>query len=120
MELQLHDAIDTEAYSCMNKLMWEGRVVYAPAEGRVAAEASELALRAWRLLGCRDAGRVDLRADAGGRLHFLEVNPLAGLNPVYSDLCINCRLHDVSYRQLIQAIMESALKRTPLAHRVTA
>jgi D-alanine-D-alanine ligase len=120
MEIQLHNAIDTEAYSYMNKLMWEGRVVFVPLSGNVEAEAADLALRAWRLLGCRDAGRVDLRADADGRLHFLEVNPLAGLNPVYSDLCINCRLHDISYRQLIQAIMESALKRTPLAQRVTA
>lgn len=120
LEIELHNAIDAEAYSYLNKLMWEERVVFSPASGAIAAEAAELALRAWRLLGCRDAGRVDLRADANGRLHFLEVNPLAGLNPVYSDLCINCRLHDVSYRQLIQAIMESALKRTPLAQRVTA
>jgi D-alanine-D-alanine ligase len=120
VEIQLRDAIDTEAYTYMNKLTWEGHVCYAVAEGSVAAEASELALRAWRLLGCRDAGRVDLRADADGRLHFLEVNPLAGLNPGASDLCINCRLHDVSYGRLIQAIMDSALKRIPHAQTVTA
>jgi D-alanine-D-alanine ligase len=120
MEIQLHAAIDAEAYSYMNKLTWEDHVVFAPASGAVGAEAADLALHAWRVLGCRDAGRIDLRADAGGRLHFLEVNPLAGLNPVYSDLCINCRLHDVTYRQLIQAIMESALQRIPRAHRMTA
>ena len=120
MEIQLHNAIDTEAYSYVNKLTWEDHVVFAPVSGVVATEAANLALRAWRLLGCRDAGRIDLRADANGRLHFLEVNPLAGLNPFYSDLCINCRLHDIPYRQLIEAIMESALKRVPLAQRVTA
>jgi D-alanine-D-alanine ligase len=120
MEIQLHNAVDADAYSYLNKLMWEGRVVFTPVRGDAAAEAADLALRAWQVLGCRDAGRVDLRANASGELNFLEVNPLAGLNPVYSDLCINCRLHDVSYRQLIQGIMESALKRTPLAQRVTA
>ena len=35
-----------------------------------------------------DAGRVDLKADRNGRICFIEANPLAGLNPVHSDLPI--------------------------------
>jgi D-alanine-D-alanine ligase len=41
----------------------------------------------------------------------MEVNSLAGLNPVRSDLPILCRLTGISYDQLITDILNSALKR---------
>jgi D-alanine-D-alanine ligase len=41
----------------------------------------------------------------------MEVNPLAGLRPDYSDLPIVCTMAGLTYRQLIERIMESALKR---------
>jgi D-alanine-D-alanine ligase len=111
MEVLLENAIDPLAYSYENKQTWEGRVAFECVTGALAEEAAELALATWRVLGCRDGGRVDLRADANGRLHFLEVNPLAGLRPGYSDLCINCAMHGVSYEALIGAIMDSAVER---------
>jgi D-alanine-D-alanine ligase len=77
----------------------------------MARAASETALAAWRGLGCRDGGRVDLRADAEGIPHFMEVNPLAGLRPDHSDLPILCELAGMPYRELIAGIMRSALKR---------
>jgi D-alanine-D-alanine ligase len=63
------------------------------------------------VLNCRDGGRVDIRLDEHGEPSFIEVNPLAGLNPIHSDLPIICRLTGVSYEQLISEIMKSALKR---------
>lgn len=45
----------------------------------VAAEAQELALRTYELLGCRGFGRVDLMLDEGGDLTVLEANPIPGL-----------------------------------------
>lgn len=119
MEVHLGNAIDPHAYSYENKQTWEGRVAFDVVTGERAEEAGELALAAWRALGCRDAGRVDLRADAHDRLHFLEVNPLAGLRPGYSDLCIACDLHGITYETLIQSIMDSALERV-VGPRVTA
>ena len=62
-----------------------------------------MALAAWRALGCRDGGRVDLRQDAGRRPQFLEVNPLAGLHPTHSDLPIMCTLAGIPYDELIGA-----------------
>jgi len=62
-------------------------------------------------LGCRDGGRIDLRADANGTPQFMEVNPLAGLRPGHSDLPILCGLAGMSYQELIAGIMHSALKR---------
>ncbi|HOO47597.1 MAG TPA: D-alanine--D-alanine ligase, partial [Deltaproteobacteria bacterium] len=43
--------------------------------------------------------------------NFIEVNPLAGLNPVHSDLPIMCRLQGMPYREIIENIMTSAMKR---------
>jgi D-alanine-D-alanine ligase len=68
-------------------------------------------LAAWRALGCRDGGRVDLRQDAVGRPLFLEVNPLAGLHPTHSDLPIMCTLAGVPYETLIGRIVDSARRR---------
>ena len=76
-----------------------------------AQAAERIALDAWRALRCRDGGRVDLRLDAAGVPNFIEANPLAGLNPSYSDLPILCRLNGMPYQELIAAIVESALER---------
>ena len=70
-----------------------------------------MALAAWRGLGCRDAGRIDVREDEQGVPNFIEVNPLAGIRPVHSDLCIICNLLGISYQQMIETIVRSALKR---------
>jgi D-alanine-D-alanine ligase len=71
----------------------------------------EISLMAWRGLDLKDAGRIDLRSDAGGVPNFMEVNSLAGLNPVRSDLPILCTQLGMSYHELISSIIESALER---------
>ena len=75
------------------------------------ARVEALSLTAYKVLGCRDAGRVDLRCDGEGRPHFLEINPLAGIHPVHSDLPILCSLLKVPYVSLIGRIVASAMER---------
>jgi D-alanine-D-alanine ligase len=58
-----------------------------------------------------DGGRVDLKADRHGRICFIEANPLAGLNPVHSDLPILSRMNGVGYQELLEMIMDAALQR---------
>jgi D-alanine-D-alanine ligase len=111
IEVVLQKDADPDAYSYSNKKKFEKFVTYRLVEDTAAKKAIEVALASWRGLGCRDGGRVDLRADADGMPQFLEVNPLAGLNPDISDLPILCRLAGMSYRELIGRIMESALAR---------
>ncbi len=41
----------------------------------------QLALDAYRALGCRDVGRVDVRIDRDGAPSFIELNPLPGISP---------------------------------------
>jgi D-alanine-D-alanine ligase len=51
------------------------------------------------------------------RPQFVEVNPLAGLNPEHSDLCFLAGFKGYSYQQLIEMILVSFLRRNPaLAH----
>ncbi len=48
---------------------------------RLARRLSELAQRAFRLLGCRDYARVDFRVRPTGKAYILEVNPNPDFNP---------------------------------------
>lgn len=111
LEIRLHAKAEAGAYSYVNKERCEDLVEYVLVEDALADEAMALALAAWRGLGCRDAGRLDFRADADGRLRFLEANPLAGLHPQHSDLPILCTQRGIPYVQLIARIVESALAR---------
>lgn len=98
-------------YSWHVKKNWEELVEYRLLEGELMEQCARTALAAWRVLGCRDGGRVDLRCDKNGIPNFIEVNPLAGLNPDYSDLPIICRLQGIPYRTLLAGILDSALRR---------
>jgi D-alanine-D-alanine ligase len=111
IEVVLRKDAEPGAYSYINKKKFEEFVEYRLVSDETAQKAIEVSLAAWRGLGCRDGGRIDLRADAQGVPRFLEVNPLAGLNPEISDLPILCNLVGMSYQELIGRIMESALKR---------
>jgi D-alanine-D-alanine ligase len=113
MEVLLHKekGAEPDSYSYANKQYFENRVEYRPVNDPEAMKAVETSIAAWRGLGCRDGGRIDLRSDENGVPNFLEVNPLAGLNPVISDLPIQCGLAGISYQELIKRIMNSALER---------
>jgi D-alanine-D-alanine ligase len=111
MEVILRDRAEQHAYSYLNKKRFEEFVEYRPVVGEEADQAIEIALAAWRVLECRDGGRLDLRADAKGQIHFLEVNPLPGLHPESSDLPILCTMSGTPYEDLIRWIMESARRR---------
>lgn len=111
MEVLLGEGADQAAYTFENKDNYEERVTYRLVDDAEAAAAASIALDSYRLLGCRDAGRVDIRSDAGGRPQFMEINPLAGLNPIHSDLPILCRLRGIGYDALIADILASATKR---------
>jgi D-alanine-D-alanine ligase len=114
MEIRFTNAAEASDYSYLNKADYLDRVDYRAVSGDIARECETVALAAWRGLGCVDAGRIDLRMDAQGRVCFIEVNPLAGLNPVHSDLPILCRLHGIDYSTLIAEILKQALVRLEL------
>jgi D-alanine-D-alanine ligase len=112
MEVVFTDRAGTDIYGYGIKQDYEGRVEYRLADDGPARQAGEVALAAWRALGCRDAGRIDLRCDPAGNPAFLEVNALPGLNPVDSDLPIMCRLGGTGFGELIRDIVASARARS--------
>jgi D-alanine-D-alanine ligase len=79
-------------------------------------ELNWLAAAVFRVTGCLDVARVDFRLDAsdGDRPYILEVNPLPGLNPGYSDLCIEAAADGWSYDDLINEILNLAIERYDL------
>ena len=112
MEIHLLANADADAYSYQNKEDWKERVRYdLLPSGKLRLSIERLALNAWRSLGCRDAGRIDVRLDENGQPGFIEVNPLAGIHPEHSDLPMMATKIGVSYLELIATIIDSAAKR---------
>ena len=113
MEITFNQA--SPAYGQQEKATYTTSVAYcAVSEHPLAAQLATLALNAYTSLGCRDAGRVDIRLDAQGQPHLLEINPLPGLHPTHSDLSIIARQQHVSYNDVIHCIMASAVSRLEL------
>jgi D-alanine-D-alanine ligase len=85
----------------------------APLTDDQVEELNWLAAAVFRVTGCLDVARVDFRLDAndGDRPYILEVNPLPGLNPGYSDLCIEAAAAGWSYEELINEILNLAIER---------
>ncbi len=113
MEVIFTDQAETDAYTTLNKKEYLERIDYQLLVDPepLAIEAQELALNIYHTFGCRDAARVDLRCDAHGELQFLEINPLPGLDHIYSDLIIMGRLAGVTYTDIISSIVNAAWQR---------
>jgi D-alanine-D-alanine ligase len=123
LEVILLPAAEADVYSYVNKEYCEDKVTYAvgnPASDEQVRSAEATAIQAWRILGCRDAGRIDLRCDAAGVPNFMEVNPLAGLHPEHSDLPILAARVGLPFVELIERIVTSAAERIPAAERSLA
>ena len=74
----------------------------------------DVVLRAYRVLGCRDWSRIDVRLDAAGKPNVVEVNPLPGILPNPADnSCFPkaARAAGLSYDELIQACLVHAAER---------
>ncbi|MEK7402241.1 MAG: D-alanine--D-alanine ligase [Gemmatimonadota bacterium] len=74
----------------------------------------QITLRAYRALGCRDWSRIDVRLDAKGLPHIVEVNPLPGILPNPEDnSCLPkaAAAAEISYDELIQSCVVAAAKR---------
>ena len=70
----------------------------------------QLALTSYSLLGCRDIARIDFRLSAEGQPHFIECNPLPGLNSETGDIVVLSR-DILPYEKLVQGILLDAMAR---------
>lgn len=81
-------------------------------------EIERVTLQAYRVLGCRDWSRIDVRLDSAGRPNVVEINPLPGILPNPADnSCFPkaARAAGMSYDELIQSCLKLAAARQGVA-----
>jgi len=79
----------------------------------------ETALAAFRALNCRDFCRVDIRLDRNGTPCVMEINPIPGLSPGFSDYPRMAEVAGYSHAALVNAILDTAIARCAIEHRRT-
>jgi D-alanine-D-alanine ligase len=83
-------------------------------------EIEQICAKTYRILRCRDWSRIDVRLDRSGKPHILEINPLPGILPKPEDnSCFPkaARAAGMSYNQLMNRVLDIALRRTGVAGR---
>jgi D-alanine-D-alanine ligase len=111
-------------YSYEAKWMWDSRenplqIFECPAtlSDSLQSEIEELCRSTYRVLRCRDWSRIDVRCDARGKAHIIEVNPLPGILPKPEDnSCFPkaARAAGMTYSQLINSVLDISMKRCGL------
>jgi len=86
---------------------------YCPArlEKSIMQKVEETAKKTHRAIGCSDLSRVDIRLSKDNIPYVLEINPLPGLDPLESNFTIIAKSCGMDYIDLINSILNSALKR---------
>jgi D-alanine-D-alanine ligase len=101
-------------YSVEFKRVFDEHVEYHVPPRRppaLIAAVEAVALDAYRALSCRDVGRVDVRLSGDGLPRFIELNPLPGINPGWSDLCLMTERIGMDHADLVGAILDETLLR---------
>ena len=108
-------------YSFDAKFVWDRpenplQIFECPARITRTLQASieRVTLDAFRVLGCRDWARIDVRLDAAGAPNVIEVNPLPGILPDPADnSCLPkaARAAGIGYDELIQSCLKHAAAR---------
>ena len=90
----------------------------APLPRGLARQIEQTVLAAYQVLRCRDWARIDVRCDARGVPHILEVNPLPGVLP---DPAMNscfpkaARAAGLDYGDMIRAVLRAGAVRQHVA-----
>jgi D-alanine-D-alanine ligase len=115
MQIEIKGRAPEESiYSLEIKREWKEKVRYhcpPSMDQGLLRKIEEVALRSYRALECRDVSRADIRVGEDRTPHFLEINPLPGLSPVYGDLVIMARSMGWDYDRLVKTIFHHAMKR---------
>ncbi len=115
MEIVFKDTSNLRpVYDFEVKQEWEKHVRYQCPPTLTPLEQKNLdriARATFDALECRDVARIDVRMNAAGEVYVLEVNPLPGLTPDYSDLVLISKAAGIEYRMLIGEILAGGLKR---------
>lgn len=115
MDMQRHAATEADLYTSRLKTELADDYHYeCPAQLDPTLERQLLLLAGavFRVTGCKDVARVDFRIDREtGQPYILEINPLPGLSPGFSDLCLQAQAAGWPYERLINTILDNAAAR---------
>ena len=101
-------------YSFHVKTNYEKYVKYqcpAKLEPETEKKMMEIAGSIYGTLECRDFARIDFMLSGENQIHFIEINPLPGLAPGYSDYPMLAEYNGLGYDDLIKSVLNSGLKR---------
>jgi len=111
-------------YSYEAKWIWdqlEHPIDVHECPARVDAELQQkiesICKQAFRLLGCRDWCRIDVRLDEHGEPHIIELNPLPGILPnpeEHSCFPQAARVAGMNYNQMLNEVLNAAILRYQL------
>lgn len=114
MEISFKGQEDHPIYSFENKQGEDAQVSFqvpARLEAAFQKRLEKAAKTAFVALGCRDVARLDFRLDGEGEINFIECNPLPGLTPNFSDLCVIGQAAGLGYTELVGQILAPAVRR---------
>ena len=77
----------------------------------IATKISEIALESYRVMGCRDYARVDIRLAKNNHPYVIEVNPNPDISPD-SGFARSAAASGIEYENLIEKLVRLALSRT--------
>jgi D-alanine-D-alanine ligase len=85
----------------------------APLTPKQIRELQRLTAATFQVTGCHDVARVDFRLDKhdNDKPYILEINPLPGMSPGYSDLCIAAEVEGIDHVRLVNGIVRLACRR---------
>jgi len=101
-------------YSFHAKTNYEKYVKYeCPAclEPDVENKITRISEKIYDVFECRDFARIDFILDENSNPYFIEINPLPGLAPGYSDYVMLAEHNGLGYDELIKTVLNSALER---------
>jgi len=84
----------------------------APLEWVMKKRIEHIAAKVFKLFGCRDYARVDMRIDRDGKIYVLEVNPNPDISP-QSGMARSIKVQGMSYEEFVGGLLERALQRKP-------
>ncbi len=117
MEVDLKPYLESDAvYSNRLKVALADQLTYlcpAPIDDELLDDLNWYAAAVFRVVGALDVSRVDFRLDANDnwKPYILEINPLPGLSPGISDLVIEAEADGIGHTELVNQILNTALKR---------
>lgn len=105
--LQLNDKFYTFARITSDRLEY---ICPAHINSDLKTKLTNLAIKTYKAVECRDFGRVDFRVDKEGNPYVLEINPLPSLSTEDVFMLVAKQI-GISYNEMIGKILQAAFKR---------